>query len=655
MATENIGRPRPLRGHFGVSIAGLVIACGTVAGASLAQPASEPAPAKAKEPATPNTNILVIEHTGLANLLVDPKDQAFKRALGMLTARIDELPGEIDQMPPEAAGGINMALTVLARPARLAATYTAGAPTGGFFNYGMMLSLGAQGQEEAQKLHAMVQMLMNQADVPVKFKPSTRFETMLEGSVMGVGSLAYGPRAVGDAAKGDWRYEVQFGTIHDPDAVSASLPVMTGATPWLRGRLDLSGLTPAVKMLRGAAKNEPDAQGMLDLAKSYGLYGPEGIKASFSVGHTQTHTVSKFVIENATRFTDKWYLNTQTLGDKDFRAVPADATCAMLMKADFNWLQGLLELGVEREPDLGAALAQFKEQTGVDFRNDLIANVGGTVGFYKSLGTGGGGLLSGVALLSFKDRDKFVQAHDKLVTLAHALVDEHLPLGPGYVRVTPWKDGETQLFSLRFNGLPVPLELTYAPLKDWLVVAITPQAAMVAARQAQGKGDAGLAANKLFTGSMPTLDGLGAVTFTDSRRAIADGYGVLSMMGSAIANAVRSPSVAGGPQRDPGVIVPTFQELVRDAKPSVSWLSWDGPHYVVEARGDRSLLVQMAAWGGSLTSALPAMMPMMQGMEGMDINDLVRMDNPEWPGGVLQALMPWTPSGVLDGALTHAR
>ncbi len=627
--------------------AGLAVSVG-VGGAALGQAAGA---APAKEPATPSTTLLVVEHTGLANLLVDPKDQALKRALAMLPARVNELPREIHEMPAEAAGYINMALSTLARPTRFAATYTNGAPTGGFFNYGLMLSLGAEGEQDAQKLHGMVQMLMKEAEVPVRFKPSTRYATMLEGPVAGVGSLAYGPRA---GEGGAWRYDVQFGTVGEPDGVVATLPKVSGATAWLRGRLDLSGLTPAVKMLKGAAKNEPEAIEMIEKARDYGLYGPDGVKASFSIGHTDTHSVSKLMIEDAARHADHWYLNKETLSERDFKAVPSDATSAMLMKADFNWLQDLINLGKAHEPDFIDALEQFHEHTGVELQNDLIANIGGTIGFYTSTSTGGGGLLSGVALLSFKNRDAFVAAHDKLVAHAHALIDEHLPLGPGYIRATPWKDGETQLFSLRFNGLPVPLEITYAPLKDFLVVALTPQAAVVGARQALGQGDGGLASNELFTASIPTMKGLGAVSFSDPRRSIADGYGVLTLLGSAISNAVRSPR---DPTREPGMIVPTYAELVNGAKPTVSWTYWDGANYVMEARGDRSVLVQMAAASGSFLGSIGGMVPaMLPALEKMDIDGLVRGEawTPAMIGdlaGSLERWLPWSPQRVLDAAM----
>lgn len=627
--------------------AGLAVSVG-VGGAALGQAAGA---APAKEPATPSTTLLVVEHTGLANLLVDPKDQALKRALAMLPARVNELPREIHEMPAEAAGYINMALSTLARPTRFAATYTNGAPTGGFFNYGLMLSLGAEGEQDAQKLHGMVQMLMKEAEVPVRFKPSTRYATMLEGPVAGVGSLAYGPRA---GEGGAWRYDVQFGTVGEPDAVVSTLPKVSGATAWLRGRLDLSGLTPAVKMLKGAAKNEPEAIEMIEKARDYGLYGADGVKASFSIGHTDTHSVSKLMIEDAARHADHWYLNKETLSERDFKAVPSDATSAMLMKADFNWLQDLINLGKAHEPDFIDALEQFHEHTGVELQNDLIANIGGTIGFYTSTSTGGGGLLSGVALLSFKNRDAFVAAHDKLVAHAHALIDEHLPLGPGYIRVTPWKDGATQLFSLRFNGLPVPLEITYAPLKDFLVVALTPQAAVVGARQALGQGDGGLASNELFTASIPTMKGLGAVSFSDPRRSIADGYGVLTLLGSAISNAVRSPR---DPTREPGMIVPTYAELVKGAKPTVSWTYWDGANYVMEARGDRSVLVQMAAASGSFLGSIGGMVPaMLPALEKMDIDGLVRGEawTPAMTGdlaGSLERWLPWSPQRVLDAAM----
>ena len=51
--------------------------------------------------------MLVIERASLDKLFADPKDKALGEALAMIPARVRELPREIKEMPPEAAGLID--------------------------------------------------------------------------------------------------------------------------------------------------------------------------------------------------------------------------------------------------------------------------------------------------------------------------------------------------------------------------------------------------------------------------------------------------------------------------------------------------------------------------------------------------------------------
>jgi hypothetical protein len=591
-------------------------------------PAAPPLP-------TPSTTVLVVEHAGLDRLLVDAKDQGLARALGMMTARIDELPGEIPDMDASIARTINLALRTVTKPTRFAATYTSGAPLGGFYNYGLQLSVLMDSKAQADELQQKLQGLMDLSDLRLNLKPSTRFPAMLEGPA-GIGTLAMGPRAAGAEGAGPWRYEMHFGTIGEPDAASASLPAITGMNPTIRARLDLSGLTPAVKMLQGMANNEPEALEMIGLARTYGLYGPTGIKAQFASGYTETHAVSRLVIENAAEYKDRWYLHEGSISAEAIRAIPSDCVTATMLRADFDWLNDLINFGKAQQPDLIDALEEFQEFTGVELQSDLIANIGGTVGYYQSFSTGGGGVLSSVLLVSFKNRDKFVAAHDKLVRLAHNLADEHLPIGPGYIRFTPWTDGETTLLSLRFNGLPVPLELTYAPLKDWLVISLTPQGAMVAARQASGKGDAGLRAHPTLGPAMAALPAsVTGFSVTDTRAKVADGYGLVSLMGSAIANMVRSPRDPAS--REPGFVVPPYNELVKDVKPSLLWMTWDDGQYVIESKGDRSWLVQITASLGGFASQMGNLLPAMMPAIGEALDDMAMHTG--WPVGEMAGLI----------------
>src|SRR5262249_2362260 len=143
----------------------------------------------------------------------------------------------------------------------------------------------------------------------------------------------------------------------------------------------------------------------------------------------------------------------------------------------------------------------------------------------------------------------------------------------GYARIRDWKDGDTQLFSLAFPGLPVPVEATWALQGDWLVFGLMPQSTVAATRQIAGKGDKGLRDNKGFAAALPANKPINSFTFIDSPRLMKDGYQYICLAGSAIANAARSPT---DPAREPGLIIPPLPELRAGARPMFTFSHWNG-------------------------------------------------------------------------------
>jgi hypothetical protein len=234
--------------------------------------------------------------------------------------------------------------------------------------------------------------------------------------------------------------------------------------------------------------------------------------------------------------------------------------------------------------------------TGVDAVDDILGSLGGTFAVYMS-DTTGGSLGSLVFVTSLSDRAKFEQAHVKLMGVANTQLSKQ-EAARGYVRIRPWQDGSTQLFSISFPGLPVPLEVTYALQGNWLIGGLTPQATLAATRQAQGKGGKGLRDNSAFAEAIGGKEIL-SFSFIDTPRTLRDGYQYVSLAGSALANAVRSPVDS---ERDPGLVVPTFAELKVGARPMVSFSYWRGDDMVSESHGDRSVLVNAT---GAIGAAAP--------------------------------------------------
>jgi hypothetical protein len=180
----------------------------------------------------------------------------------------------------------------------------------------------------------------------------------------------------------------------------------------------------------------------------------------------------------------------------------------------------------------------------------------------------------------------------------------------GYIRIRPWQDGDTHLFSINFPGLPVPFELTYALKGNWLIAGLTPQAALAAARQADtAKGGKGIRDNPAFQSVVGGKE-IVSFSFVDTPRTMREGYQFVSLAGSALANAVRSHTDSS---REPGLIVPTFGELKAGARPMVSFSYWRGDDMVSESHADRSMLVNATGAVGAAAPFFPVIAALIGG------------------------------------------
>lgn len=564
--------------------------------------------------------VLVAEYASLDQLFTHPKDAAFGRALAMIPSRVRELPREVRDMPPEVAGILNMLLPALARPGRLAIVYNGDNPSGGAFGYGAVVSTLTSGKEDADAMHAQVMALTTQAlrqgggPRPARSK---RFPGMTDIQTP-FALLSFGPRE----AKDGWRYEVAIGTVDNPDAVTEALPApAAGMTPFFRARIDLAGVNPLMEMATALGGNNPEALEAMDAARSIGFGGPHPMRINYQVGLAPAATVALAVVEGAKPAAAALGMGERPIGKEDFAIIPADATSAYFKRGAGKPPIDLRSVA-SRIPDAARFLDEFHAHTNVDLEEDVLNALGDSVAVYMSDSTGGGGLGSAVAMLEIRDRTRLVEAVGKLTVFANSAADR-LPLGPGYIRLVAGKEDGNDLLTLRFPGLPVPLELTVAMTPRWLIVGPTPQATLAATRQATGKGDAGLLSNKAFASSIPADRPLVGFSFTDTARHFAGGYASLSLIGSALANAVRSPADS---TREPGLLVPLYNDLKRDVRPAVSFSYWNGDALVIESLSDRSALVNAAGAIGAIGNILPALIVPAAIAGAADQNRLVWLD-----------------------------
>lgn len=535
--------------------------------------------------------LLSFECAGTDAMLVDAKDAALKQAMALLPMRLAELGRELPDVPPSVAVLAPRIADLLGHPMRFAVVYDGDNPSGGAFGYGAILSLEMPDEQAASAMHGEVSAMLLAAGDRVRPKASTRFKGMTEFSVQ-VAIVSYGPRQSG----GKWRYEVIAGTMNDPDAPFSGLE--GGAV--MRVAFDAGGLAPLVEMLPALGGMNPEGpQQLAALIQQSGIVGDDPLRFESVWQHTGEESIGRTTMRGAL-VAGPWAARG-ALAASDLRAIPADAWVAAMGLIDFGWIRAMVEQAAGMGAPVGEAIGEFQARTGVDPLGDVIEALGGVAALYLSDSTGGGSLASGVAMVTFKDRARFVGAFERLRAMANTLADA-IPVGPGYVRLASWRYDGIDLVSLRFNGLPVPVELSLAMTDRWLIAGAMPQSVVAAVRQAGGKGDGGLASNTAFAGAMPKGREVTSVLFVDTQHALRTGYPITAMLGSAVSNAMRSPTDAS---RGPAMVVPPFAELRKGARAMVKYSYWDGDMLVTESRGDRSMLVNAAASIGAMEPFWP--------------------------------------------------
>ncbi len=551
--------------------------------------------ARAEEPQQAPKTLLVWEHARPLDFFGDHKDASLRRAFEMLPARLAHLRTEIPDLEDAPPQVIDALVGFLSLPVRIAVIDRGPDPETGAPGFGAVIQFAARDEQHAARLHETMKSLAEMAPVQPELRDSERFPGMMEiDAPMGV--VALGPQR---AENGAWRYELRLAHLGETAPLFAALPAPPqGASPLARGLIDLGAFAPLTGMLgMMAAAQEPAAGAIFKSLEAEGFIGPDAMTLEFSLGHGDGWLIGRGVAKDAVTKSASLASMQSPLADSDLRAIPADATAALLGRHDWSktweWLVSLIEVS----PEGAEMLAMFTERTGVDLGRDVVGALGTVTGAYTSESSGGGGMLSAVGLVSVKDRSRLVTACDRLCATANQAIDD-VEDGPGdYVRLRRWTMGGIDYIGLRFDGLPIPIELTGAITDRWLIAGFTPQAVAAAIDQAAGRGDAGISANPAFTRALPIpLDRVSALEFIDSPRQLRAGYGLTSLLMSAINNGVRIPGSGG---ESPASILPPFRALAADAKPMLQVATIEGDDLVIHWRLDRSALVNMTGAVGA--------------------------------------------------------
>ncbi|MCP3917569.1 MAG: hypothetical protein GY711_18650 [bacterium] len=344
----------------------------------------------------------------------------------------------------------------------------------------------------------------------------------------------------------------------------------------------------------------------VDLARALELIGPEidlvlpkpildllAGRARYVLGHDDVRAHEAFIVLGGTESMRAAGLLGAPLDLALLRMIPRDATWAEVMTVEPTKLMRLIESVVADEVDIAA---EVRSELGLDLYADLIDPLGGAVGAYASDTTGGGGLTSSVLFAKLDDPERFAATLANLEEQLNGVLEAE---ADGWVQVRTWTHADHLYHSLTFPGLPVPFQPSLTIAGDVLLAGATPQAAVAAREHLRApRGNVlehpGLLA-QLPEGGLKDAYTLG---FLDSPRMIESGYGLASLVASALANGVRSRSGSLLP-REAGLVLPPYADLARDARCWVEWTTIEGEDVVVRGVLDRSMAVNLTALAGS--------------------------------------------------------
>lgn len=578
-----------------------VVAC--VGAASLAQDA---APAE-----RPQGTIFVFEKSGLGALMVDPRDAALRRALGMLPARLAELPEENPDLAEIPTSVLDLVAHAVIDRFFIGLTDRGNDPQTGAPGLGLSLAVGMPDEASAGLVRDEISELIL-AEAGLDVEPSAAFQGMSDVQTP-AGTIRFGPRK---SSTGDWSMGLLVGDVPDPDAASRALPSLDGAgAPWARMRLDLPAAQQWTTMFAGLASMQaPHVGAML---QRRGLVGPEAIAVDVVVAQSPDALRARTTVHRAAKYAGAMGAGGLRLSAEHLAVIPADAMFAAAQTFDLAGMWSEVEGMAKSTPEGREALARFAEVTGLDMKTDVIDAFGNVLALYTSDSTGGGGLFSAVAVMAVKDRDAIATLFARLESFANEALSAEMPAG--YVRFSHTNEAGVDRLTLKFPGLPIPFESTMALTDQWLIAGLTPQAIDGALAQCAGKGKGSLRDNASFKSVMAQMPtDLVQVMFIDSPRAVAKGYPWMSAVTSAVSNAMRS---AVGADREPGNLLPPYAEMAANVRPILETARWEGENLVQDWSADRSVLVNGCAVAGIYGEIVSMLVPAIAGVAAPAMQD----------------------------------
>jgi hypothetical protein len=519
------------------------------------------------------TPITSLRFEGFEALCVDPKDQGLARALGLVRERLAELPSELGNgdVPP---GVVELVTELLC--GSFALDVALGAEPIPGLQLPLLVDFAAR-RPDAQAAAAVADRafeLLGALGLELERPAADQLAPLPAQFPLGMG-------AVGNA----FRIKLGSGTPAPSGAATDLLP--TGARAMYSGSLEVGALVRTLEAEGGAPP--ADIAQMLELHRTMGL-----LEARYEVAHgsdAERQIMALALRGWAPAARELGIVGSEPLGLDLLRTVPVDATWASASSIDPTAVLRFYQRLEGREIDLiGAA----SEALGIDVEKELLATLGARLALYASDSTGAGGVASAVVVVELRDAATFAATSERLIAQANSALE---PTTKGRVRIARRTLAGRKLDTLTFVGLPIPVEVCYTTTEDYAVFGLVPQAVLGAAAHIAGGGPS-LLDNPRFRQQVPAgIETCIALQWCDTARLARDGYGMLAFACSALSNALRSPLV---PERDAGLILPLYDDLVRDARGIVALSHCVGEDWISVYHADRSHLVNAAGVLGQL-------------------------------------------------------
>ena len=514
-------------------------------------------------------HLMTMRMGGLESFFSDSKDVGLLRALQMGDARLRELPSEIPDwdLPP---GLLEMGLDMLGGPYSMTVAF-GDEPMGGMpLSIFVDMRMGQGSEAGAIDATANLTAMMNDLGAPLM--------------VPGAGELwgLDGPVPIFMGARGS-DFVLRVGSQDALAQKPAAQILPAGSTTYMSGDFNYKAYMDKLMEMMDTGNGE---LGMLS-----GMMGLFDMNYDFAMGfdaerqYMTTRMPGYAPIIKSMGAAVEGGVQTDLL-----EAIPQDSTWAMALSFDLNGLYKFYE-ALLAPMDINLS-EEIERELGMNVERDILSAFGSRHAMYSSDSTGGGGPMATVGIMELGDREVFLNLIGMAEQLANQFSESE---AKGYLRVNKTTMGGTDTYQLLFPGMPVPMELTMAVTSEFAVFGATPQAVMVAVQQIEDP-QSSLLENATFGDQLGTIDGeVAAMMFIDTPRLMNDGYGTVSLMTSALANAVRSPMDMS---RDPGMVMPTLPALKKDAKGMLMMTYLSEGDYISEYRLDRSHLVNAVGAAG---------------------------------------------------------